>query len=448
MVSMTDFGCSDKTVGKMMRRLDLQIQKNWKTKYLFIIAGQSLSLIGSTAVQFSVIWWLSTTLGSPIILAFASIAAYIPNILLGSFVGVWLDRLNKKYVIIAADVFTGVISVIFALTFYLGTPTVWMTLFFLGLRAIGGVFQSPAIQAVVPSIVPKDQLIQANAWDQFLQSGALMIGPVLGAVMYAALPLPIILFSDLTGAVIASISLMPVKIPYIVRVDDNPMGFVREWKEGLQIFLMDKRLFVLTLSAAICMIFFMPITAFYPLMTSDYFQGTACEASSVELLYSAGMMSGTFVINRFGNKLQYNAICVAFIGLFGLGSTTLISGFLPKSDEAFWIFAFMCFGMGISAVFYNIPYIAYIQETIPSIYHGRAFSLLNSIISLTMPLGLLVAGPLSEIKGIQFWFSFSGIMIVSITLIAVCVLAKKHLHTIVRNNNKKGCIFSEQKGEI
>lgn len=115
----------------MMRRLDLQIQKNWKTKYLFIIAGQSLSLIGSTAVQFSVIWWLSTTLGSPIILAFASIAAYIPNILLGSFVGVWLDRLNKKYVIIAADVFTGVISVIFALTFYLGTPTVWMTLFFL-----------------------------------------------------------------------------------------------------------------------------------------------------------------------------------------------------------------------------------------------------------------------------------------------------------------------------
>lgn len=427
-----------------MGRLDLQIQKNWKTKYLFMIAGQSLSLIGSTAVQFSVIWWLSATLGSPIILAFASMAAYIPNILLGPFVGVWLDRLNRKYVIIAADVFTGVISVIFALAFYLGTPTVWMALIFLGLRAIGGVFQFPAIQAVVPSIVPKDQLIQANAWDQFLQSGALMIGPVLGAVMYAALPLPTILFSDLVGAVIASIALIPVKIPYIARVDDNSMGFVTEWKEGLRIFLMDKRLFVLTLSATICMVFFMPITAFYPLMTSDYFQGTAYEASSVELLYSAGMMLGTFVINRFGNKLQYNAICTALIGLFGLGSTTLISGFLPKSDVAFWIFAFMCFGMGISAVFYNIPYIAYMQETIPSKYHGRAFSLLNTIISLTMPLGLLVAGPVSEIKGIQFWFGFSGIMIVSITLIAVCVLVKKHLYT-VRINNNKGFIFMNRK---
>ena len=66
-----------------------------------MIAGQSLSLIGSTAVQFSVIWWLSTTLDSPIILALASIAAYIPNILLGPFVGVWIDRLNRKYVFCA-----------------------------------------------------------------------------------------------------------------------------------------------------------------------------------------------------------------------------------------------------------------------------------------------------------------------------------------------------------
>lgn len=425
MVSMTDCGCSDKMVGEMMGRLDLQMQKNWKTKYLLMIAGQSLSLIGSTAVQFSVIWWLSTALGSPIILALASIAAYIPNILLGPFVGVWLDRLNRKYVIMAADVFTGVISVIFALAFHFGTPTVWMTLIFLGLRAIGGVFQAPAIQAVVPAIVPKDQLIQANAWDQFLQSGALMIGPVLGAVMYASLPLPIILISDLAGAVIASIALMPVKIPHVAKVGYHSMGFVTEWKEGVRIFLMDKRLFALTISATICMIFFMPITAFYPLMTSDYFQGTACEASSVELLYSAGMMLGTFAINRFGNRLQENAICVAFIGLFGLGSNTLISGFLPKSEIAFGIFAFLCFGMGISAVLYNIPYIAYMQEMISSKYHGRAFSLLNSIISLTMPLGLLIAGPVSEIKGIPFWFGFSGIVIVSTTLISVSVLVKK-----------------------
>lgn len=76
------------------------------------------------------------------------------------------------------------------------------------------------------------------------------------------------------------------------------------------------------------------------------------------------MMIGTFTINHFGNKLQYNVICTAFIGLFGLGSTSLISGFLPKSDVA--------------------------------------FSLLNSIISLPMPLGLLVAGPVSGCESVVY----------------------------------------------
>ncbi len=75
MVSMVDVGCSDKTVGKMMRRLNLQIQKNWKTKYLLMIAGQSLSLIGSTAVQIFSNMVVVYHFDSPIILALASIAA-------------------------------------------------------------------------------------------------------------------------------------------------------------------------------------------------------------------------------------------------------------------------------------------------------------------------------------------------------------------------------------
>ena len=68
----------------------------------------------------------------------------------------------------------------------------------------------------------------------------------------------------------------------------------------------------------------------------------------------------------------------------------------------------MCFGMGISAVFYNILYIAYMQETISSKYHGRAFSLLNSIISLTMPLGLLVAGPGFSVRALRTLLLLAG----------------------------------------
>lgn len=71
------------------------------------------------------------------------------------------------------------ISAVFAL--FSGRSTAGVDLLpFTGLRAIGEVFQTPAVQAVVPLIVPREELVRANAWDQFWQSGALMLGPVLG----------------------------------------------------------------------------------------------------------------------------------------------------------------------------------------------------------------------------------------------------------------------------
>ena len=95
---------------------------------------------------------------------------------------------------------------------------------------------------------------------------------------------------------------------------------------------------------------------------------------------------------RTGRDISGERKVIYFL-LFSPNSAFFISYPLASINVRNSEFAFMCFGMGISAVFYNILYIAYMQETISSKYHGRAFSLLNSIISLTMPLGLLVAGP-------------------------------------------------------
>lgn len=129
-----------------MEGLILYRNNRWKKQFLIMVSGQAVSLIGSTAVQFSVIWWLAASLDSPMVLAVASIAAYIPQILMGPFVGVCLERMNWKYVIMAADLFTGSISAVFALFFLAGTPQAWMGYLLLGLRAIGGVFQTPAVQ--------------------------------------------------------------------------------------------------------------------------------------------------------------------------------------------------------------------------------------------------------------------------------------------------------------
>ena len=399
-----------------MAHLYIDSCRAWKHRFFILITGQSISIIGSTAVQFSVIWWLSTLTASPMVLAYAGLAAYVPQIFLGPFSGVWIDRFDRKKVIILSDLFTGVVSALFAILLLTAEPPIWAFYILLGMRAVGSVFHTPAIQAVVPAVVPKEELVWANAWDQFLQSGALMLGPVLGAFMFASLPLSAILISDLLGAMIASISIGLINIKPELISQELSHDFLREFREGIYVYLNHKRLLVFTFVSAVCMIAFMPITAFYPLMTSDYFHGSSYQASLVELSYSAGMMAGAVLLGRFPIREHNSGCYLTYLGLLGIGITSLFRGLLPVSMPAFYCFGLLCFGMGGSATFYNILFTAYMQKTIPAETQGRAFSFLSSIMSLTMPIGLLIAGPVSELYGVKSWFLFAGGVIVIVVL--------------------------------
>lgn len=410
-----------------MDHLHINSSKKWKYCFFVLITGQSISIIGSTAVQFSVIWWLSTLTASPMVLAYAGLAAYVPQIFLGVFSGVWVDHFDRKKVIILSDLFTGIVSALFAMLLLVAKPPIWAFYILLGMRSVGSVFHTPAIQALVPTVVPKEELIQANAWDQFLQSGALMLGPVLGAFMFTALPLSVILLSDLLGAIIASISVGIIRIKTELISRKASLDFSAELKEGVCIYLGNRKLLAFTLVSTVCMIAFMPITAFYPLMTSSYFHGSSYQASLVELSYSAGMMFGAILIGRFNVKKYISSCKLTYIGLLGIGITSLFSGLLPASTPAFYSFALLCFGMGGSATLYNILFTAYIQKTVPIQAQGRAFSFLSSLMSLTMPTGLLIAGPVSELYGVKCWFLISGSVIV---ILVIMMLVKENNYRI------------------
>lgn len=80
---------------------------SWKRSFLTIVIGQTFSLIGSSAAQFALIWWLASETGSPLLMAFSGLLAFLPQLLLGPFAGVWIDRWPRKYVTISADLFIG-----------------------------------------------------------------------------------------------------------------------------------------------------------------------------------------------------------------------------------------------------------------------------------------------------------------------------------------------------
>ena len=399
--------------------MTMEEQVTWQRKFYTITIGQAISLIGSSAVQFALVWWLTIETGSAIVLSLATLLIYLTYIVLGPFAGVWVDRLKRKPVIIFADLFTAFVALVFSVVFFFGKPPYWAVFIALGVRSIAGVFHTPAIQAIIPMLVPQEQIMKANSVKQFLQTGSLFLGPVMGASMFAVWPMGFILLTDVAGALIACSAVAIIKIPELLQEQKETSHFFSEVKEGIAEYLKNKRLFYVTLVTIICFLFILPEEALYPLVVSNIFNGTEWHVSAVNVTFCLGMMVGAAGIGRFSKKIK-NKLSMSMIGLLVLAVVSLLWGILPHNTVGFLLFIVLCFFVGVGININSIPYVSYLQENIPPQKQGRVLSLYGSITSISLPFGLIIAGPVAEIFGVMFYFIFAGI--VSIIVIFVYII--------------------------
>lgn len=393
-----------------------EIQK-WKSQFITVALGQAISLLGSHGVQFALIWWLAEKTSSPLMLGISGLVAYFPMSLFSPIAGIAADRYNRKLISIFSDMTMGAVAMIYAVLLLFFDLPVWTVFIMLCVRGIGSTFQQPAIQSIIPQLVPKDELLKTNGWMQLLNSGSFLLGPVIGAVLYAAFSMPVVLMSDVVGAILASIALAIVKIPSLEKSENEKQHFLAEIKEGIRVFKDDKRLCYIVIAEALCMFFYAPLSSFYPLMTSSYFNLSAMYGSAVELSFAVGMIVSSLLFS--GVLKVKRKIRVSFISLFGMGITSAICGIIPSIYVGWFFFALCCIGLGASGNVHTIPMTAYIQETVASEKMGRVFSVLTLISSVTMPIGLLFGSPIAEKIGVNMWFFVSGICMVALTTIVV-----------------------------
>lgn len=385
----------------------------WKTKFIMVALGQAVSMLGSYGVQFALIWWLAEKTSSPFMLGMSGLVAYLPMTLLSPLAGIMADRYNRKLISIFSDMAMGIIALLYAVFLYFYDLPVWTVLMMLCARGIGSTFQQPAIQSIIPQLVPKNQLVKANGWMQLLNSGSFLLGPVIGASLYAIFPMSVVLMSDVVGAILASMALAVVKIPELAKTEAEKKHFLVEMKEGLEVFRKDERLFDIVTAEALCMFFYAPISSFYPLMTSDYFNLSSMYGSAVELCFAMGMIISSFL---FSSVLKIEKkIRTSFIGLLGMGIMSAVCGMIPPVYAGWFFFAASCMGLGVFWNVHNIPLNAYIQETVEPEKMGRAFSVLTLISSVTMPVALIFSSPVAEKTGVEKWLLISGISMIFIT---------------------------------
>lgn len=403
---------------------------SWLRTFLIIFTGQAFSLLGSAAVNFALVWWLTAETGSASVLAYASIAAILPQALLGPFAGPFVDRWDRRVTMIVADLLIAVTSIGLLFAFAQGEPSLQAIMVVIAVRSAAAAFHTPASQAAVPMYVPAEQLMRVAGWNFFMSSGVSMAGPILGAFMMATTSIAAVMAIDIAGAVIAVASLLLVRIPHPHRAESEPsrIDFVAEFAEGWRELLHHRGLFDLTLVLAAVTLLYMPLNALFPLMTFSHFEGDAAAASYVEAAFGGGMLVGSLAIAALSQR--FSGVRLIGSGILLVGAMLGVSGLLPSS--AYWVFVALCVAMGFSVPLFGAPITAMFQGLIDPAKLGRVMSLYMTIAMLVAPVGLLVAGPLAERVGIAPWFAISGVLIAVMGLVAWGLPAVRALDSAMR----------------
>ena len=134
----------------------------WESRFLVVALGQAISLLGSHGVQFALIWWLAEKTSSPLMLGISGLVAYLPMTLFSPIAGIVADRVNRKFVCIFSDMAMGIVAMIYAIFLFFFDLPVWTVFIMLCVRGIGSTFQQPAIQSIIPQLVPSEQLVKTN----------------------------------------------------------------------------------------------------------------------------------------------------------------------------------------------------------------------------------------------------------------------------------------------
>ena len=362
----------------------------WKKNFFIIWSGQAVSQLSSSILQFAIVWYLTEKTGSALVLSAAMLAGFLPQAVLGPFIGVYIDRYSRKKIMIVSDLLIALASLLLVAAGLGGRALpVWLILSVLLARSVGSAFHNPSLQAVTPQIVPADQLTRCAG--------------------YSVWSLSSIVFLDVIGALAAVCTLCICHIPPLPARSETAApkeSFLREAAAGFRILRSNRGLFGLVLVSSLYTFALMPTSALFPLMSMSYFGGTNVHASIAEIVFSIGLLLGSLVLGGWGGSK--NKIRTILFSFLLMSASLIFSGLLPP--DGFWAFSVCSFFMGVSGPFYWGMYTPLLQQGFEQQYLGRVLSISSSVQLVVAPVALSVSGIFAELCGVQNWFIVAGVL--------------------------------------
>jgi DHA3 family macrolide efflux protein-like MFS transporter len=405
--------------------------------FFVVWTGQVFSLLGSELVQFALVWWLTTTTGSAMILALATMMAVLPRVFVSPIAGALVDRWNRRLVMMMADGLSAVAIIVLALLFAFDAVQVWHVYVVMFVRAACTAFHWPAMQASTTLMVPEEHLARVAGLNQALQGLGAIAAPPLGALLLGILPMQGVLSVDVFTAILAISPLLFVYIPQPARSADlaqaSQPSLVADMREALHFLRAWPGILLVIAIAVLVNLLIFPAISLQPLLVTEHFGGDALQLAWLQSVFGVGMVSGGVTLSVWGGFKRRSLTGLIALALSGAGFAAI--GVAPAD----------AFPVALGAMFFawfmnpiaNGSLMAILQIIVPADMQGRVFTLLQSAAGAMIPLGLLIAGPLADVLGVQIWFLIAGVAMAVMGLGALFVPAITRLDHIAASRSSE-----------
>lgn len=395
----------------------------WKKKTILFLTSQSITLFGSTLVQMALVWYATMETSSGVWVAAFTVCSYLPQFLVSFLGGVWADRYNRKNLIIGADALIALATFIMILVI----PHISSQPLLLGgllimsvIRSLGAGVQTPAVNAVIPQLVPNEQLMRYNGINATMQSFVNFAAPAAAGAVFAISTLSTTLMIDVVTAALGTGLLSCIVLPKQC-IPKKKEPFFSDMKIGMKYAFSDKLIGKLLIIYGLFTFLCVPAGYLAGLLVRRTFGNTYWYLTAVEVVGFAGMLLGGIIMSTWGGfKSRGKTLAV---GLFAFGSFAAGMGLV--SNFILYLSIMLFYGVALTMVQTAITTI--LQEKTDQSMQGRVFGLLGTMYAGFLPIGMAIFGPLADIFPLQSIMVGSGIILI---LIAGAVKFNRQLREI------------------
>ena len=357
-----------------------------RTDFWKFWTGQTISQLGSSFTAFALPLLVYGLTGSAVSLAISTAAYFLPYLLFGLVIGAWVDRVDRKRMMIAVDLGRAAVIAIIPILGYADALTVgWIYGGAFVIATLTIAFDSGQF-AAVPNLVDKDDLVTANGRLQASFAGATIAGPLLAGVLLSVVSVETIFLVDSVSFVLSGISLGLIRTSFNPAEPRERKHILRDVQEGLRYVLHHPVLRNISLMMAL--INFVSATTFTQLVL---FASVELDASDTQIavLFAAGAVGVVCLGLAAGRLRRRLSFSVAALGAMMLeGALGVAFGLNNVYGIALLLWAAMS-GLGL---FFNINSVSLRQQIVPSHMLGRVVSIASVLAWSAIPLGALVGG--------------------------------------------------------